>query len=1083
MFVNTVLFVLLAILWSKSRESREEQERLSKLAKDLERRLDWNEKELATLQQRVAERSVFPADHEATPPVQEQAKAQATLQKLTAANAPAQTPPPPPIPAEVKAPASTLHPPPQSSAASVPKPKPVAPAPVAAPQPAFNFEQFLGVKLFAWLGAFIGFLAVAFALKYSFDQGWVSPAVRVAGGLIAGIALLIGGLKLNRDRYAVTVQSLCGAGIVVLYADLFTAHAFYKLIESSTATFLLMSLVTTVAFFLAVRLNAQPVAILGLLGGFLTPVLISTGQDNPLGLFGYITLLDVGLLAVALRQRWLHLTLLAGVATVVMQLAWAGKFFAVEKIGVAMTVFLFFSALFFAFFSIVHRVVAQAADEAEKWSSYAAGLMPSIGLLFAWFIFAHPYRELGERPGLMFSFIFLLDLALLGMAWTRHKLRPVQLLGGGAAFLLLMVWTGSFLTNALLNWSLGFTLLFAVLHAVFPVVQQRLQPNLSRVWWMHLFPPVALLLVLIPLFKLEAPSFLVWPVVMLIDVVAIGVAVLTGSLLAVFAVFALTVLATGVWMFHLPPQVPEVSLVLLVIGFFTLFFVVAAVFAVRKFFSKLVANPAAPASGGTPMTSSLSPEMVTQLFSFAAAMPFLLLTMTVARLPLANPSQPFGLAAVLVVLLLVGVLRYFEINLLAGVALGSVLVMEYAWHLNHFAPDHAGVALAWYLAFPAMFFIYPFLFRFKSNVLGEVKFLCPFCQQRLSANADTAFATLACPSCQSNIQVPGSVTKMVPWVAGALALPLHFHLIYDVIKRAWPNDFLGLVPALLAVPCLVSVVWLVRRVPVTIAARNSLLALFGGVALFFITLIFPIQFDKQWLTVAWALEGVALLWLFHRVPHPGLPLVGVVLLGVAFVRLALNGEVLSYHPRSNTPIFNWYLYTYGIVTICLFAAARLLAPPREKVRGMNVLPLLYSLGTVLAFILVNIEIADYFSEGTRTTFELFGGNLSREKQLGRDMTYSLAWAAFAFVVLVIGFKRRVVGARRAGMVLLSVTLLKLFLHDLWRLGDLYRIGALLGLAIVPILVSMIYQKFLATEAERKTPAPPSIDPNQPPANP
>ncbi|NDA69290.1 MAG: DUF2339 domain-containing protein, partial [Verrucomicrobia bacterium] len=97
--------------------------------------------------------------------------------------------------------------------------------------------------------------------------------------------------------------------------------------------------------------------------------------------------------------------------------------------------------------------------------------------------------------------------------------------------------------------------------------------------------------------------------------------------------------------------------------------------------------------------------------------------------------------------------------------------------------------------------------------------------------------------------------------------------------------------------------------------------------------------------------------------------------------------------------------------------------------------------------------------------------------------YSLAWAAFAFVVLVIGFKRRVVGARRAGMVLLSVTLLKLFLHDLWRLGDLYRIGALLGLAIVPILVSMIYQKFLATEAERKTPAPPSIDPNQPPANP
>ena len=168
----------------------------------------------------------------------------------------------------------------------------------------------------------------------------------------------------------------------------------------------------------------------------------------------------------AVLERWPSfldgalLTLqLAGVATVFMQLGWADKFFAVEKINVAMAIFVFFSALFFAFFSVVHRIAEKVAGAVDKWSAAAAVLLPTVGLLFALDVFVHPYRELCDRPGLMFSFVFLLDLALLGVAWTRDQLRPVQLLGGGAAFLLLAIWNGAFLTNDLLNWALGFTLL------------------------------------------------------------------------------------------------------------------------------------------------------------------------------------------------------------------------------------------------------------------------------------------------------------------------------------------------------------------------------------------------------------------------------------------------------------------------------------------------------------------------------------------------------------------------------------------------------------------------------------------------
>jgi uncharacterized membrane protein len=269
---------------------------------------------------------------------------------------------------------------------------------------------------------------------------------------------------------------------------------------------------------------------------------------------------------------------------------------------------------------------------------------------------------------------------------------------------------------------------------------------------------------------------------------------------------------------------------------------------------------------------------------------------------------------------------------------------------------------------------------------------------------------------------------------------------------------MGLVPAVFALPSLLALVRLLKTIPAESPRRNTQLALFGGVALFFITLIFPIQFEKQWITIGWALEGAALLWLLHRVPHNGLKYVGVALLVTAFVRLAFNPAVLGYHARTATPIFNWYLYAYGITTVCLFLGARLLQPPRNLINQVSVPPVLAGLGTVLAFLLLNIQIADYFSTGTTITFK-FSGNF------GRDMTYSLAWGLFAFVLLFIGILRKVRGARYAGLALLVVTLLKLFLHDLWSLGGLYRIGALIGLALVLIPVSFLYQRFLSSKPE------------------
>jgi uncharacterized membrane protein len=393
------------------------------------------------------------------------------------------------------------------------------------------------------------------------------------------------------------------------------------------------------------------------------------------------------------------------------------------------------------------------------------------------------------------------------------------------------------------------------------------------------------------------------------------------------------------------------------------------------------------------------------------------------RLPLANPSPVFGLAALLVVLLL-GLVRLLAADFLTAIAAVGALALEYLWYSRNPSPDNAWLPLLWFLGFYALFTVFPFLFT----------------RQFLN--------------------------RPVPWIVAALSGPAHFYLIHRFILRAYPNPYPGLVPALLALPALVGLVWLIRQLPEAHHRRNALLALFGGSALFFITAIFPLQVAQQWITLGWALEGMALIWLFHRIPHPGLRLVGVALLVAAFVRLACNPAVLSYQQRSGRPILNWFLYTYGLAALCQFAGARLLAPPRNLIRQFNTPPLLYGLGTILAFLLLNIEIADFFSTGSFVTFQ-FSGNL------GRDMTYSLGWSLFAFGLFIIGITKHARPARFAGLGLLTITLVKIFLHDLWRLGGLYRVGSLVGLAVVLILVSFIYQRFLSHESESPK--------NQPPA--
>ncbi|MCF7733045.1 MAG: DUF2339 domain-containing protein, partial [Akkermansiaceae bacterium] len=750
-----------------------------------------------------------------------------------------------------------------------PSPRPVF-VPLPRTLPGLNWEQFMGAKLFAWLGGLALFLGVAFFVKYSFEHNLIPPEVRVALGFVMGLALIVGGLKIPRERYAITAQTLIAAGVVSLYAVTFACNSIYHFaFFSALPTFLLMVLITATAFLIAVRLEARVVAILGMLGGFLTPVLLSTGQDNPVGLFGYLALLDAGLVAVALRTGWRYLVPLSAGGTVLILLGWTDKFFTAEKGPVAMTVCLVFSALYLAAAELARR----REDESDEFT-WTAVALPLVGFAYAFFFFDYP--ALTTRAPLFFGYVVLLDVALLILTWRQATLPRIHLLSGAITFVLLALWTTQNLTDELLPWALGVYLVFAALHTAFPLLLERWRPDSTPTWWSQIFPPLTLLLMLVPLLKIETVSFLLWPAMLLVDVLAIALAVISASLAAVAAVLVLTLLAAGLCIFKLPVAGGLEPTLLLVIAGFAVFFFAASFWLVRKLGDRL--------PQGAESLNSLFGDTRAQIPAFASLLPFILLIMACARLTVPDPATIFGLGLLLVVLTL-GLARILVIAWLPACALAGMAALEYVWHTRHFDPADAAGPLGWYAGFTVLFAVYPFLFRRHFE------------------------------RCTG------------PWAVAALSGVAHFWMVYQAIKLGWPNDLLGVVPALFALAPLASLFVMLKTTPGDSPARLNQLAWFGAAALFFITLIFPIQFDRQWLTVAWALEGAALLWLFQRVPHAGLRAVGTVLLCTAFVRLALNPAVFSYHIRGETPILNWYLYAYGLTVAALFFGARLLGKP------------------------------------------------------------------------------------------------------------------------------------------------------------
>ena len=223
----------------------------------------------------------------------------------------AATPPPlPPVTAEIKPP---------------PLPPSTETATSETNMSGANLETRFGLGWLNRVAVITLLFGVGFLFKYAVDNEWIGPAARLALGLAAATLALVVGEWISLRGQKTFAQGMTGLGLALLYLSFYASFGFYHLLPQSAA-FGLMFLTTVGAGALAKHYDSQAVAILGLLGGFVTPVLLSTGENHLGILAGYTMLLNVGALGMGRIKRWTALEYIAFAGTWMLFQGWSASY-------------------------------------------------------------------------------------------------------------------------------------------------------------------------------------------------------------------------------------------------------------------------------------------------------------------------------------------------------------------------------------------------------------------------------------------------------------------------------------------------------------------------------------------------------------------------------------------------------------------------------------------------------------------------------------------------------------------------------------------------------------------------------------
>ncbi|MBU0730168.1 MAG: DUF2339 domain-containing protein, partial [Proteobacteria bacterium] len=202
------------------------------------------------------------------------------------------------------------------------------------------------------VGIIILFFGVAFLLKYAAQRNLFPIEFRLAGVAVFGLSLLIAGWRL-RARVLLYGLTLQGGGVGILYLTVFAASKLYHFLPPTLSLVIMVGLVG-LSGALAVMQDAKALAIFGITGGFLAPVLMSTGSGSHVMLFSYYALLNAGILGIAWFKAWRVLNLLGFVFTFVIASFWGSNYYQPDYFSTTEP----FLVLFFVFYVAISVLFA-----------------------------------------------------------------------------------------------------------------------------------------------------------------------------------------------------------------------------------------------------------------------------------------------------------------------------------------------------------------------------------------------------------------------------------------------------------------------------------------------------------------------------------------------------------------------------------------------------------------------------------------------------------------------------------------------------------------------------------------------------
>jgi len=890
---------------------------------------------------------------------------------------------------------------------------PTAPAPAkpaAPPLPRVGLEEKLGTRLWVWLAGVSLLLAGLFFVKYSAEHGWISERVRVVLGALFGLGMIAGGSWM-RARSARIAAALCGAGIATLFGCLMAAVSLYALL-SPVVGFVLMAALTAGAVVLSLRHGAF-VALLALVGGFVTPAVIGKGVPPAASTLTFLLLLEVAMTAVTRRRGWVSISAMMLAATI----AWA-LLFAIFGFDDAARPWV---AAFVLGSVAVYTVSAATASAAPRstWRLAIFAVFSGVALMGLLVV-------IGGFSPLEFGMLGVLSTGGLVLARLDARYMPMPWITAAVGAGLLWVATRGASDARTYQWVLaGYAALFTL--------------GAYAGAWKH-------------------PRSVAWTTLsaaagvgyMLTARLALGQSATTWWLLSSVAAAVYVALALPLWRRDRaavgPLALGAAAMVTLAVGWgldthwlatgWTMAALAAALLLerlrlteLRAAIAWLTAMACAVLVAPGPFATEAGQQAVFNVLLPQYGLPALTAALTAWRLRRAgHRAGAAGMEAVTALLAVATVSVLIRHAFHPQIAAFDVRLMEWGTY-----------ATAW---------------------LGGAAALAWIGVHRRSATLEAIGVALAFAGVAACALGAGLIANPA-WRHEAVGtLPVLNGLLY---VYGLPALLCGAVAAVL------------HRARRGYAHAFAVIALLLGAAMVAMQVRHGFHADATgrmvsgWLgliecgtyAIAWQAMGLLIGVAGRRMNNPIVTHTGGVIAGVGLTIAALGPGLLmnplwKTAPVGGLVILNWLLYLYGVPALLAIACA---AAWRHR-RAPAGTAMVAALG--LLFVLISLQVRQAFHGAMLTA----GGTGNAEMY-----AYSAAWVVYGGLLLVLGIARRSPLLRYASAAVVLLTVGKVFILDMMNLRDLYRVLSFLGLGASLLLLGYLYQRFVF-QAEKKPLTPP-----------